>query len=285
MQTSDWREALHTSYEQLHAYLLTYTPQIIGALILLIIGWVVAWVLSRFTLSLVRFGSSLWSKLALRVFKTPVKEVKSSHAKIVSRTVFWLIMLFFIAAATSNLGLDFFATWLRELLGYVPRILAGLVIIVGGYFLGSIASVMAQAGAESAGFKRTHLLGDMIKLAVIFTALVVGVEQLGVNLQFVTTLVIVLSGVLTLGVSIAFGLGSRDLVANLLGARQAREHLKLNERIRFKDYEGILVQITATMLVIEGDNGRIVLPAKICFEDAATVSSGAKQRSSGTPSS
>ncbi|MCV2886611.1 mechanosensitive ion channel [Aestuariibacter sp. AA17] len=277
MSTPNWQSALEQSYEQLIAYLLTYTPNLFGAVILLFIGWVVAWSLSRLTQTLLKLSSRLVSRFSSSLFSEKISEIKPSHALIVSRTIFWLVMLFFVAAATSNLGLDFFATWISQLLAYVPRLLAGIVIIFGGYLLGSVISVMAQAAAETAGFKRSQLIANVSKLAVIFTAMVVGIEQLGINLQFVTNLVIVVSGVMVFGVSLAFGLGSKDLVANILGARQCKAHFRVNERVRMGDTEGTLIQVTATMIVLETDEGRAILPARHCMESITHVDLGKQE--------
>lgn len=265
---SDWKTALVTSYEQLNDYLVLHVPQFVGAIFLLLLGWLVAWLCSKLTLTIVNVVSRVWQKAAKEVVATQVAEIKTSHAKVVSRTVFWVVMLFFITAATSSLGLDFFSTWLNSLLGYVPQILAALFILLIGFLLGNIVAVMVETGAKNASFSQPASIANLVKLSVFFISILIAVEQLGINIQFITTFIIVVFGVLLFGIALAFGYGSKNLIANIVAARQAKQHFRLNEKLRIGDVEGVLVAITPTMLVLEVENGRIILPANSCLQSA-----------------
>lgn len=267
----DWQTAVFGSYEQLMGYLLTYLPQIFGAVLLLLIGWLVAFSLSRLTLSLLSLGNRLLHRLFSASATQKRFELKPSHVYMASRVVFWLVMLFFIAASTSVMGLDFFATWLGDLLSYLPRVLAGILIILGGYLLGSALGVMSISAAESAGFERAYLVGTSVQMSVLFTAAVIGIEQLGINIQFVTQLFTVVSGVIAAGVALAFGLGAKTLVANIIGARHAQKYCRSQDHIQIAGIEGKVAEINSTMMVIETDQGRVMIPAKLYLEQISQV--------------
>jgi small-conductance mechanosensitive channel len=266
-----WQTALYTSYEQLNNYLVLYVPQLMGALFLILLGWVTAWACSKLTLTTIKFISRLWQKLAREVAATTATEMKASHAVGISKAVFWVVMLFFIAAATSSVGLDFFSSWLNTLLGYVPRVLAAVFIIMAGYLLGNVVGVMAESAAEAASFSHSTFLGNISRFSISFVALVVGIEQLGINIQFITTFIIVVVGVLLFGIALAFGMGSNSFIANVIAAKQAKNHFRLNQYLKISGIEGTLIDITATMLLIETDEGRVLIPARICMESKEGV--------------
>lgn len=268
---NDWQTALSTSYEQLNNYLVLHVPQLVGAFFLIVMGWFVAWLCSKLTLTIVRFVSRLWQKAAREVSAAGVAEIKTSHALVISKTVFWIVMLFFIAAATSSLGLDFFSTWLNTLLGYIPQLVAAVFIVMVGYLLGNIVGVMVESSAENSAISKPESVGNLAKYAIFFVALVIGVEQLGINIQFITTFIIVVAGVLLFGVALAFGVGSKSLFANIIASRQARNHFRINEHLKVSGIEGTLVDITSTMLLIETDDGRVLLPAKVCMDSSQGV--------------
>lgn len=263
---SAWETALLTSYEQLITYLVAYVPQLLGALILIFIGWVVAWILAKMTTSLMSLLSRFINKITRTVLPAKKIEFTPQHARLAGRVVFWVVMLFFFAAATSSLGMVFIATWLKEFLGYLPSILAGGVIILGGYFIGSIASAMTVAAADSAGFRHSLRAGILVKWLITAIAAVIGIEQLGINIHFITTLIIVLLGVLSLGLALAYGLGSSELVKNLVGARQAHKHLRAGDQIEIAGIDGRILEISASMLVIETAKGKALVPARYCME-------------------
>ncbi|MFT6270040.1 MAG: small-conductance mechanosensitive channel [Alphaproteobacteria bacterium] len=264
---NDWKNALSASYEQLNDYLILHVPQLIGALILMILGWAAAWVCSKLTLNIVKFVSKLWQKTANKVAATGVAEIKASHAQVISKTVFWLVILFFIAAAASSLGLNFFSTWLTALLGYVPQLVAAIFISTVGFVLGNIAKSMIQSSAETTSYSQANTIGNIVKFSIFFVALIIGVQQLGLNIQFITTFIIVFGAVMLFGVALAFGMGSQSLVANIVGARQAKNNLRLKDHIKFSHIEGTLVDITTTMLLIETEKGRIFLPARVYMDN------------------
>jgi len=268
---NDWQAALSASYEQLNNYLVLYVPQLIGALFIILFGWVMAWVCSKLTLTTVKFISQMWQKMAREVSSTRIVEIKSSHAAVISKTVYWVVMLFFIAAATSSLGLDFFTSWLNTLLSYVPQLLATIFIVMAGYLLGNIVGVMTETAAEASSFSQAASLGNIAKFCIFFVAIVVGIEQLGLNIQFITTFIIVVVGVLLFGMALAFGMGSNAFVSNIIAARQARNHFRLNEHLKIDGLEGTLIDITLTMLLIETEQGRVLIPARVCLENKEGV--------------
>ncbi len=267
----NWHSAISGIYEQMAQYLVSYLPHLLGAVLLLIAGWLAGMALARITLTLLSLINRLLFRLLPDSLTKKRIEIKSSHSRIASRVVFWVVMLFFAAAAISVLGLDFLADWMREFLGYIPRLLAGLLIILGGYLLGNALNVMTSVTAESAGFQRPHLAGSTVQLAVMFTALAIGIEQLGINIQFITQLILVVVGVLAAGLSLAFGLGARTLIANIIGAQQIHKHCSISDYLTIGGVEGILVEVTGTMVVIETEHGRTMIPAKLYLDEISNV--------------
>lgn len=269
--TGQWQQAITDLYVRLTEHLIAYLPQILGALLLVLAGWIIAWLLSRLTRSMVSLINRLLALIKpFSVLHRSVR-IKPNHGRIAARVVFWIVILFFLAAATSTLGLELFANWLSQFLSYLPRLLAGLLIMLGGIVLANLLSSMTKATAESARLPKVVLLAALVRYAVMFTALVIGVEQLGINIQFITSLVVVLLAVLSGGLALAFGLGSKDLVANLVGTRQARKHCKLQDPIRIGDIQGVLLEITDSMLVLETQQGRTLVPGKHWMDSSSCV--------------
>jgi small-conductance mechanosensitive channel len=264
---NDWQTALSSSYEQLSNYLVMNVPKLISALFLILLGWVIAWPCSKLTLSTVKIISRKWQKAVREITNIGVSEIKASHASVISKTVFWVVMLFFMTAASSRLGHDFFSIWLNTLLGYVSQLLATVFIVMASYLLGNILGGMAQSASKAAKFSQSASIGNIAKYSIFFVALVVGIEQLGINIQFITTFIIVVIGVLLFGVALAFGMGSNAFVANIIAARQADSHFRLNEHLKVVGVEGTLINITSTMLLIETEEGRVLIPARVCMEN------------------
>lgn len=264
---NEWQTALSQTFEQLTGYLTTQLPALLGALALLIVGWVIAWLLGRVAASLVRLCNRMWNRAGAKLSDSKSSSIKNIYVKIIQRAVFWIVMLFFVAAASSNLGLIFVADGLRTVLGYLPQLIAGLFIIIGGYYVAGVVELMARSAFDSSKVSQSIYFSSLIKWFIVFTFGVIGINQLGINIQFVTNFLIVISGVLLLGVALAFGLGSRELVANLLAIKQMSKHIKQDDWIQIGNVHGKLVSLTPTMLVLETAQGRTLLPAKLCLDN------------------
>lgn len=275
--TENWRNVLVTTYEQILQQLILFTPRLLGALILLLIGWLVALLLAKAA----RSSIDLINRLIRRLFPSLIARhdvhLHTSYANVVSKIVFWLVLLFFIAAGANSLGLDIFSRWMGQLLVYLPRFAAGLLIMIGGYLVSNVVKLMAVSAVESAKFPQADLLGRSVQLAIFFTALVIGIEQLGINIQFFTQFFIVIAAVLAAGFSLAFGIGARDLIANIIGAQQANKYCRVGDEICIDGVEGILIEISSTSLVLEAAEGRVTVPARLFMEKTTKINSSTQR--------
>lgn len=257
----DWRTALQQTFSELARQVIEYAPQIIGALALLLLGWLVARLLRLAVERLVTGLDSLFVRLARHGDAVHQHYIKSFYARVLGRIVFWVVLLFFAAASASMLGWNLFSGWLDALIGYLPKLITGLFIILAGFLLSGAARATMLSAAGSAGLMHAALLGRITQIVIVFVAGVVGIEQLGINVDFLTTLLIVLVAVVVGGATLAFSLGARDLVANLIGAHYLRKYCAPGDILAVEDAEGEVVEITATTLLLETESGRVLLPA------------------------
>ena len=109
-----------------------YLPNVLGAILLLIVGWVLARLLRALTMRAVL----LLDKLLSRIGGPSGERFRVGRASAVLGTVvFWVVLLFFVAAATKVLGLQAFTDWLARLIEYLPTLIAGVLIIGAGYII------------------------------------------------------------------------------------------------------------------------------------------------------
>jgi hypothetical protein len=262
----DIRKVSSEFFETMAAYL----PSLLGAILILVLGWFVARLLRAGTRRLGDTANRLLTRVASTGFLASF-HVSSGVVRIAASMVFWVTMLLFITAATRVAGLDAFSVWLDRIVVYVPHLVAGAVIILVGYLISLVIRDVVAAALASANIAQSALIGALTQWAVLLAAVIIGVEQLGVD---VTILVIiaatVIAGVLG-AMALAFGLGARDLVANLVAAHHARRHLLPGQRIAWAGNEGEILEISATAIVIATEGGRTLIPARTFLTDAIVV--------------
>lgn len=245
--------------------LLDHLPQLLGALALLLVGWLLARLLRVAT----RRGMSLLDALIARKTAKSRWRVGRSAA-LVGNIVYWVVMLFFVATATQTLGLQTFTDWLARVLDHVPTLAVGLLIIVAGYLLSGFVAELVLATATALAPPQRSALARTAQGATLVVALFVGADQVGLRVTWIAIFAALLVASLLGGAAIAVSLGARGFVANLIGAHYLRQSLRPGQRVRVAGHDGRVVEITATSLVLETDDGRVLLPGRL-YNDEAVV--------------
>lgn len=273
------KESLIQTYQQFVREVVDHAPELLGALGLLLIGWLLAHLARILTRRLFGGVDSVLHRF-LRVDGSKQASARHSYAIITSRVLFWVVLLFFVAAAANVLGWGLFSGWMASLVAYLPRLVTGLLIVLAGLLLGGAARTLVAKTANSAGVEQSELLGRIGQIVVVLTMTVIGVEQAGINVHFLTNALVVAAGVFLAGGALAFGLGARSLVANVIGAQYSRKHYKIGEQVKIGDTEGALVEVTQTAIVLDTGEGRAVVPARLFHESVSNIGPESEVRES-----
>jgi len=259
--TAEWEESLTLSYEEFTSQFIDFAPQLTAAIALLILGWIVAHALRVITRKLVRSLDSLFQSTDV-TDDARQRKMRRSYAVIISKLVFWMVIIFFVAAATNLLGWSIVSNWFASIGIYIPNLVTGLVIILAGFLLANVTGKAATGAALSAGMGHAGELGRIVQLVIIFTAVVIGAEQIGIDVSFLSNVMVVIVGVLFAGGALAFGIGARTLVANIIGAQYLRKHCRIGEQMQIGEVEGSIIEVSQTSIVLDTEYGRTVVPAK-----------------------
>ncbi|MEN9507557.1 MAG: hypothetical protein RLZZ621_120 [Gemmatimonadota bacterium] len=208
--TSTFSERLEQSFLLLGDLL----PALFGALVILFAGYLVAKLVEKGTGRLLRRVH--FNQMLERGGVLQAVERSGSHlnpARVIANLLFWVVMFAVLLVAASAIGLDSLANVFTELMSYIPSVIAAIVIIILGIVLGGFVGglIMASAGGLHGGpwLARTGR-GGVIVLAV-FMAL----QELGIATDIVTTAFAILFGAVALALALSFGLGNRELAAEI----------------------------------------------------------------------
>ncbi|MFU8814341.1 MAG: hypothetical protein ACNA7W_03285 [Pseudomonadales bacterium] len=168
------------------------------------------------------------------------------------------VLIIAVVLAVRLLGIDQLTVWLDGVLGYAPRFVVGLFIIGIGNVAGALlrnltASMMKEGNPDALGPRLVHA-------AVLAVAVITGLQQLGIDISFITGLALILLAGLLGGLSLAFALGSRQYVANLMAQPELGRYAT-GDRLRIDQDEGVVVEIYRTGLTLATDEGLVTIPA------------------------
>lgn len=260
-------ESAAAAARQLFGNLVEHVPAFLGAVLLLVIGWLIARLLRALAARGMQVLEALVAKATGRSSRVGV--LRSAEA--FSTLIFWVVLLFFITAATHVLGLVTFTEWLARLLEYLPTLAAGLLIIAGGFILARFVGDFTHAAATRLDSSQRTALARLVQGFTLVAALLVGADQIGIRVTWIAIFAIIVIAAMLGGVALAVSLGARGYVSNLIGAHYLRQAFQVGESVRVCGFQGRILHVTATSLVLETQEGRVALPGRVFHEEAITL--------------
>jgi hypothetical protein len=206
-------------------------PKVIGFVVIVLIGWLVAALVERAAAALLR--AVRFNELALRSGLSDFVNkmgTETDAAGVLGAVVKWFVRLIALVVAFDALGLPAVSDVLRQLLLWLPNVIVALVVLViGGLLASALGNVVRGAAAKSA-LGNPALLARVASGLVWAFAIVVAVNQIGIATALVNTLFMAVVGAVALALGLSFGLGGRDTAADIvrnwyLKGQQNRERL------------------------------------------------------------
>jgi hypothetical protein len=210
------------------ASLVAFLPHLLGAILILLVGWIVARLLEKATdavLERLKFDAALDRGGVRDALKRT--GTKLDPSSVVAKLVFWAVMLTAILMAANALGLTAVATMFDRIVAFIPNVIVAVLIVVLGMLLGEfvkdlIAASMGKVGGGMA-------MSKIAKVAIVTLSIFMALDQLQIAHNIVTTAFSLLLGAVALAAGLAFGLGNRELAAEYTrrwverGSEKARE--------------------------------------------------------------
>jgi hypothetical protein len=211
----DWGDAIFVALSNALNGFLSAIPLVVGALVILAIGWILSNVVARLVRELLaRAGADrLFAEHGGEVYGTQSRQIKPSV--VTSEIVKWIIRFVFLVAAANVLGMPQVSLLLNQVLLWIPNLLVAAVILLVAPLIGRFLRGLIQVGAGNMGFTNAPLLGRIAEMAVIAFAVLIAIDQIGIAADLLNILFMGVVGALALAFGLAFGLGGRDVAARI----------------------------------------------------------------------
>ncbi len=210
---TDIREPL----ENLYNGFIDFLPEFLMAVIVLVVGWIVAVFIARVVRSLL--VSAKFDEFGDRLGLDQVSNktgIKMSVAGSIAWLIKWFLLIVLFLAAADILGLDQISSFLREVLDYIPNVVAAAAVLLAGLLVARFLSRVVRASVQAAGLSSADLLAAVTQWSIgVFTVLAT-LEQLGVADDFVQTLYTGFVAMVAIAGGLAFGLGGREHASRVL---------------------------------------------------------------------
>jgi small-conductance mechanosensitive channel len=213
----DWYTITFQSLQSLWQGMISFLPALIGAIVIMVIGWFVSMGIGRLITEILRklkfnqiFERGVWKEALAKA------EFKVDASGFVGAVCKWILIIVFLLAAVEILGFEQFADFLKNVLGYLPNVIVAVLIFVVAVIVADIIEKVVRAAVEGMKIGYGHLVGMIAKWSIWIFAILAILLQLKIAPELVQTLFTGLVAMLVISAGLAFGLGGKDLAAEVL---------------------------------------------------------------------
>ncbi len=256
-----WGAQLIAVFSETFASFVTYLPVFLTAIAVLLLGWLLAHLIRGLVRRALESMDWLFARIVPRSAGRS-ETLTRATSRAISTVVFWIVLLIFAASALRILGGTLFEEWTNYLLAYLPSAIGGVIIIVIGFTGGTLARHILEQASVGLGVGQSSLLGRLAQAVIVISCVVIGIDQLGVNVNFLIQLTTVTAAAVFGGIALVFALGTRQHLANLIGAHYARKHYAPGDFVRVGAHQGRIVEIADGCVFIETDVGDVSVPGQ-----------------------
>ncbi len=255
--------SLKATFTGMWAMFLLYVPKIFTALALLIIGYIVAKVISKIVykaldkLELNKLGQ----KVGLADLLVSLK-LSPNLSALISKILFIFIFLVFIIATADALNLETLSKNIDKFMLYIPNIIGAIFIFFLTAITGHFLKQTIQKTGESLRLDFAPALGNLIYYGILLIGVILAIGQLKIETEFLTRVLEILLISTGASIAISLGLGSRDVSKNILSGVYLKDSLVEGATVKVGNFEGVLISIKPVCFELEElqTKRKIILP-------------------------
>src|SRR5207302_5382793 len=208
---TNWGDAILTALANALNLVLTFIPKFIGFLVILLVGWIIASVVSRaLTLLLRKIG---FDRLSDRIGLTRLEQqmgVRMDTAGILGKIVYWFLFLIFLVPATNALGIATVSALLNAMIAYIPNVFVAILVLFLGTLAANFVADIVRGATATANVGNPNIFANIARYAIMGFAALIALEQLQIAPALLNILFTAIVGAAAIAFGLAFGLGGQD---------------------------------------------------------------------------
>ncbi len=272
MQLDSWTQNLVGAMSGLWVKIASFIPNLFGALILVILGFLAAKLLdtllskllAKVGLDRLMSGTGL-TKLLARI------GVKVQVSTLIGKIVYWFVLLIFLVSAAESLGLERVSATLDVLALYLPKMFAAALVLLAGILLAQLLNTMVKGAAEGVRLEYAAGLGRIVQGMVIIISVSVAIGQLEIKAELLNYVVVIVLLTIGLACALALGLASKGIASQIIAGIYVRELYELGQEVQVDDIEGRIEEMGTVKTIIASDSGELFYIAnRVLLEQKVT---------------
>lgn len=271
-QIPDFKDLFSETFSNLLHQSSTFASNLITALLILFIGWLVAkglaYVLKSFLqrIRVDKLGEKIKDMELLRKYDFDFK-----LSEIISKAMFIIIMLFVSISATDKLGVPAISNMLLMVINFIPNLFVAMVMTLIGLFVSDLARKFVETLCKSFNISAGKLISMSVFFFLAFISVILALGQAGINTTLLESSFNIIIAGLVLAFSIGYGFASKDVLQNILSSIYSRKKFKIGDTIEIQGIKGTIIDFDNTNITLSVNDTKVFFPLRLLQTEKITI--------------
>ena len=233
-----------------------FLPNLAGALLLLIVGYLVAKGIGiAITKLLTKIGLDKLTENSGVASAVQSTGLDTSASAIIGKIVYWLIFLLFMIAAADSLGLPRVSDTINGFVQYLPKLIGALLVVIIGLFAAHLVRTAIETATASMQLDYGKAVGTLIYTLIVIVVVSLAIGQLEIETDLLNQVVSIILFAIGAAVALSLGMGTRTTAGNIIAGLYARELFPPGDKITVGEITGRVIEVSTTNTLLELDDG------------------------------
>lgn len=250
-------------------------PKFFSAIFLVIVGLIIARLVAKLIKNILE--KIQVDKIGEKLNEIEIVSKNNIQIKIstiLSKIVYYIMLLFFFVAATDVLGMPALSNMVADMIAFIPNLIVSLIWLVVGLIVADGLKSIVQTALTSIGIPSARLISNALFYFLLINIIISALSQAQIDTGFLSQNISLVIGGVVLAFSIGYGLASKDIVANFLGSVYSKDKLSVGDQITVNGKRGEIINIDRSSVTLKTADSQIIIPqSKLTNDDLEIHSS------------
>lgn len=260
---NNWKNLTIDSLSAMGKEIALVFPKIIGAITILVVGWLIIKIVLFLLGKILKLTKV--NALSERINDMDILgkgDVKVDIVKLILGFVKWGLLLVIFIVAADILNWEVISTEIGNLLHYLPRFFSALVLLMIGFYIGNLVKNTIKRLFDSLELGGSNLVSNLLFYIIVIFMSITALNQAGVDTTIITNNITLILGSFLLAFGLGLGLGSKDIIADILRSYYTRKTYAVGDTVVIGDDLGTIESIENNSLTLVTKAGKFVIPIK-----------------------
>jgi hypothetical protein len=247
-------------------------PKLLLVIIILLAGWIAVKIITYIVKKALRLTKiDKWADKLNEIEIFNQSEFKINLEKLIIGAVKWIVILLIVIVISDVLGLEVISQEIGNLIRYLPKLFSAIAIFMIGVYIASIIRNAVNSLFKSFNLGGSKFIGNIIFYVLVIIVTITALNQAGIDTGIITNNLTLILGALLFAFTLAFGLGSKEIIQRLLFGFYTRKTLSVGDVIKIGDVKGKIEAIDNINLIVQTKDGKQIFPIKIINDSVIKI--------------